>query len=99
MYEPERNFTTEELKTHGSKEFAIYKVSNTSLFRVGFVGGGQTPKELEGSWTDPVMAQKAIKIHLTKIELIAQAKLDKEAANRAANVKVSAQKKSNKQAA
>lgn len=93
MQEPKRNFTTEEFKTPAGKQLAVFKVNNTSLYDIGFTSGGQVPEDLLGNWTDPVMAQKAIKVHLTKLEnerlaKIAkeEEKLAKEAANRAANV-------------
>lgn len=62
----ERNFATQELKTDGGKVLAVYKVQGTSLYNIGFTSGGQVPKELLGSWTDPVMAQNAIKVYLSR---------------------------------
>jgi len=93
MQETKRNFMTEELKTVGGKTLAVFKVNNTSLYEIGFAEGGQIPASLGGRWTDPVMAQKAIKVHLADLKTIELAKiekerlkLEKEAANRASNV-------------
>lgn len=66
MQEQERNFTTEELKTDAGKELAVYKIANSSLYKVAFTSGGQLPTELDGMWTNPVMAQKSIKAYLAK---------------------------------
>ena len=100
MSEPKRNFTTEDLKTPTGKELAVFKVHNTSLYEIGFTSGGQIPGSLVGSWTDPVMAQKAIKVYLAKLEnerLAEEAKLEtkkkEEAANRVANVPKNTSKK------
>lgn len=93
----ERNFITQELKTAGGKDLAVFKIANTSLYRVAFTSGGQIPEPLEGAWTDPVMAQRSIVSYLQakESERIAaeekkaeaeKAKLVKEAANRAKNV-------------
>lgn len=60
----ERNFATQELKTEAGKVLAVFKVDGTSLYNIGFTSGGQVPAELLGAWTDPVMAQKAIKVYL-----------------------------------
>jgi len=93
MQETKRNFTTEDLKTAGGKTLAVFKVDNTSLYEIGFAEGGQIPASLIGRWTAPVMAQKAIKVHLTSLKTIElekiakeKAKLEQEAANRAAKV-------------
>jgi len=100
MQETKRNFTTEDFKTEGGKTLAVFKVNNTSLYEIGFAEGGQVPKSLIGRWTDPVMAQKAIKVHLTDLRTIELAKiekerlkLEKEAANRAANIPKISKKK------
>ena len=66
MQEQERNFTTEELTTEAGKVLAVYKVGNSSLYKVAFTSGGQLPAELDGMWTNPVMAQKSIKAYLAK---------------------------------
>jgi len=93
MQESKRNFITEELRTPAGKELAVFKLQNTSLYEVGFTTGGQVPASLLGAWTDPVMAQKAIKMYLAarENERLAEVtkeekKLEKEAMNRAANV-------------
>jgi len=93
MPETKRNFITEDLKTPAGKELAVFKVGNTSLFSIGFASGGQVPENLLGHWTDPVMAQRAIKVYLARLEqekITEEARLveqkAKEAANRAANV-------------
>lgn len=54
--------TTEESKVEApkKKKIKILKVKNAALYRVGFDGGGVLPKELQGSWTGPILAQAAI---------------------------------------
>lgn len=66
--ETNRNYAIEELSTNGGKTLGVYKVANTSLYRVSFTSGGQVPESLLGMWTDPVMAQKAIKGYLSKAD-------------------------------
>ena len=95
--ETNRNFAIDNLETKAGKGLGIYKVSNTSLYRVAFTTGGQLPSELDGMWTDPVMAQKTVKAYLSKKENEriaaetkaiedAEIKAKQEAANRAKNV-------------
>lgn len=41
-------------------ELTVYQVGNTALFRVHYVGGGETPDMLKGMYTAPALAQKDI---------------------------------------
>lgn len=58
---------TEEFKLPSEKEFAIFKVANTALYRIGFKDGGELPKELKNQmFTTHVLAAKAIKDYLRR---------------------------------
>ncbi len=64
MEELERNHSIKGLKTPNGKEIGIYRVANTALYRIAFVTGGEVPRELEGMFTAPSMAAKAIEAYL-----------------------------------
>lgn len=64
MKDENRSLLPKEIKTEGGKEFGIWKVANSALYRIGFKGGGEVPKDLKGMWTDPYQAQRAIESYL-----------------------------------
>lgn len=54
------------MATAKRKELKVLKVDNTSLFGLGYEGGGELPDELKGAmWTSPVKAEKAAQAYLT----------------------------------
>jgi hypothetical protein len=52
--------------TKGGKEVRMKKDEWGSFWRVEFVGGGQLPAELTGSYTDEKQADLAIQVYLAK---------------------------------
>ena len=66
MTDAQRDFSVNKYETDAGKELGIYKVANTSLYKVAFKSGGEVPKELDGMWTAPTMAAQAIERYLAK---------------------------------
>lgn len=66
--DPDKNHLPTELETKGGKKFGIFKVANSSLYRIAFTSGGQVPEDLNGMWTDPYKAQRAIQAYLMKLD-------------------------------
>lgn len=64
MTDAQRDFATKPYKTEAGKELGIYKVANTSLYRVAFKSGGELPEKLSGMYTAPTMAAQAIESYL-----------------------------------
>lgn len=56
---------TEENKPK-KKEFKIFHIKNSALYRIEFIGGGVVPKDLAGSYTHPNLAVLAIKAYKEK---------------------------------
>jgi len=53
-----------EYNSKVDKNLKIVRVKNTGLFAIKFVGGGGTPKELDGMFTSPSLAEVAIKKYM-----------------------------------
>ncbi len=53
-------------KTKAGKEVAYRVPQGESLYEIFFVGGGQLPAELTGSWTDARQIENTIKVYLSK---------------------------------
>ena len=66
MTEAARDFTVQEHATPNGKELGVFKVMGTSLFKIAFKSGGETPAELQGMWTEPRSAEKAIEGYLAR---------------------------------
>jgi hypothetical protein len=45
------------------KNLKVYKKPNTMLYNVMYEGGGELPKELQGSWNSVSAAEKAVEIY------------------------------------
>jgi len=64
----ERNHAVKNYETPAGKEIGIFKVANTSLYRIGFLQGGEVPLALSGMFTAPSKAVQAIESYLAKRE-------------------------------
>lgn len=49
-----------EYRSSKEKNLKIYRVKNSGLYAIKFVGGGQLPDDLSGMYTSPALAEKAI---------------------------------------
>lgn len=56
-----------EFYTPAGKKMGVFKVSNTSLYRLGFTDGGQLPKKYAGMYTDPTRADDDIRKYLKEL--------------------------------
>lgn len=65
MTQAARDFSTKQTKDpKNGREFAIFKVANTSLYRIAFKGsGGEVPEKLQGMFTSPSLAQKELEMY------------------------------------
>ncbi len=45
------------------KELKIFMKPNTALYSVAFVGGGELPQQLQGSWNNHSLAERAIGLY------------------------------------
>lgn len=65
MTQPNRDYTTKKVEDpKNNREYAIYKIANTSLYRIGFKGsGGEIPEKLQGMFTSPSIAQKELEMY------------------------------------
>jgi len=59
------------------KKVGIYKVTNTSLYRIAFTSGGTLPDGLQGMWTDPYQAQRTIENYVKSKEREAKAEAER----------------------
>jgi hypothetical protein len=80
MTEANRDFAVEEHATVNGKEIGVYKVAGTSLYCIAFKSGGEIPADLQGKWTEPRAAERAIVGYLMKQEVAAQQKAEKKSA-------------------
>jgi len=54
--------------TERVKELKVLKAGNGNMFRIGFEGGGEVPRELDGLWTSERVASMAVDAFLLKEE-------------------------------
>jgi hypothetical protein len=55
-----------KVEVQNGKDLKVLSSEGSSLFRIGFDGGGVVPKELDGLYTSTDVAEKAIRAYLVK---------------------------------
>lgn len=55
-----------KVEVQNGKDLKVLRTDGSSLFRVGFDGGGKLPDELTGLYTSEDVAEKAIRAYLVR---------------------------------
>lgn len=53
-------------RTDFGKEIEIKRTRDGQFFEIGFVGGGEKPKEFEGRFTSHVLANQAVELYKSR---------------------------------